>query len=153
MSTSIDENWPFSCASQKGEIRMPGLAKKKWVLVVDDEHIVADTLAKIFSNEGYETKAAYSAEEALAIVLEWRPHLVIVDVCLPGMSGIDLAILFKAEYPDCRITLFSGQNAASDFIETARQSGHSFDVLAKPLHPTELLSLASCLLSPSEGRA
>jgi len=132
---------------------MPGFTEKKRVLDVDDEHIVADTLAKIFSNEGYETKSAYSAEEALAIVLEWRPHLAIVDVCLPGISGIDLAILFKAEYPDCKITLFSGQSAASDFLETARQSGHSFDVLAKPVHPTKLLSVASYLLSPSEGGA
>ena len=132
---------------------MLGLREKKRVFVVDDEHVIADTLAKIFSNEGYETKAAYSAEEALVIVSEWHPHLAIVDVCLPVMSGIDLAILFKAEYPDCKITLFSGQNAASDFIETARQSGHSFDVLAKPLHPTELLTVASCLLFPPAGRA
>jgi CheY-like chemotaxis protein len=132
---------------------MPGLAEKNRVLVVDDEHVVADTLAKIFSNEGYETNAAYSAEEALAIVLEWRPHLAIVDVCLPGMSGIDLAIRFKVEYPDCKITLFSGQSATSDLLETARQNGHSFNVLAKPMHPTELLSVASCLLSPAEGTA
>jgi CheY-like chemotaxis protein len=132
---------------------MLGLREKKRVFVVDDEHVIADTLAKIFSNEGYETKAAYSAEEALVIVSEWHPHLAIVDVCLPVMSGIDLAIRFKAEYPDCKITLFSGQSAASDLLETARQSGHSFDILAKPLHPTELLTVASCLLFPPAGRA
>lgn len=131
---------------------MRGLAEKNRVLVVDDEHVVADTLAKIFSQEGYETNAAYSAEEAMALVLDWRPHLAIIDVFLPGMSGIDLAIQFKAEYPDCKLTLFSGQGATSDLLETARQSGHSFDVLAKPLHPTELLSVASCLLFSSEGR-
>jgi DNA-binding response OmpR family regulator len=73
----------------------------KRVLFVDDERLIADTLAIIFSSQGYETRAVYCAEQALELISDWLPHLAIIDVQLPGMNGIDLAIRLKAEYPDC----------------------------------------------------
>jgi CheY-like chemotaxis protein len=66
-------------------------AGKKRVLIVDDEHIIADTLVAIFSGAGYESRAAYSAEGALGLIPSWPPQLAIVDVILPGMNGIDFA--------------------------------------------------------------
>ena len=65
------------------------------ILIVDDERVIADSLAAIFENQGYAARAAYSAEQALEIVAQWSPRLAILDVILPGMSGIDLAILIK----------------------------------------------------------
>ena len=65
------------------------------VLIVDDEHTIADTLDAIFSASGYETRTSYSAEQALEIVVEWQPDLAILDVVLPKMNGIDLAIFLK----------------------------------------------------------
>ena len=85
---------------------------KARILLVDDEYVVAKTLAIIFSNEGYETRAVQSAEAALALLEteEWGPQLAIIDVLLPGMNGIDLAITLKAEYPEVQVSLFSGQS-------------------------------------------
>ena len=80
----------------------------KRVLFVDDERLIADTLAIIFSSQGYETRAVYSAEQALELISDWLPNLAIIDVRLPGMNGIDLAIRLRAEYPDCIVSLFSG---------------------------------------------
>jgi len=128
---------------------MLGSDERKHILVVDDERVITDTLVTIFSKEGYEVRGVYSAEQALALTSEWRPALAIIDVRLPQMNGIDLAILLKAQFPDCRLSLFSGQAATSDLLEIARQNGHSFEVLPKPVHPTKLLGLAAQLVPPA----
>jgi DNA-binding NtrC family response regulator len=123
-------------------------AEKIRVLIVDDEHTIADTLVAIFSSAGYESRAAYSAESALGLIPSWPPHLAIVDVILPAMNGIDFAILLKAIRPDCTVQLFSGQLDTLSLLEAARQRGHAFEVFAKPVHPRELLALASGLFPP-----
>jgi DNA-binding NtrC family response regulator len=125
-------------------------ADKKRVLIVDDEHVIADTLVTIFSGAGYESRAAYSAESALELITSWPPHFAIVDVILPGMNGIDFAILLKAMIPDCTVQLFSGQFDTTKLVEAAQQRGHAFEVFAKPVHPTEFLALASTLFPPRD---
>jgi DNA-binding NtrC family response regulator len=125
---------------------MPGSQQKKRVLIVDDESVIADSLAIIFSNEGYDGRAVYSGEQALQLFSEWVADLAIIDVRLPGMNGIDLAIRLKEQYPECKVAMFAGQAATSDLAASARQIGHSLDILEKPIHPTALLTLASRLL-------
>jgi CheY-like chemotaxis protein len=120
-------------------------SKGRRMLVVDDERVIADTLAQIFRNAGYEAVATYSAEEALGLLTEcnWIPDHAILDVHLPGMNGIDLAIRLKAEYPACGLTLFSGESGTAMLVERALEKGHRFEVLPKPIHPLELLRIAS----------
>jgi DNA-binding NtrC family response regulator len=117
------------------------------VLIVDDEMSIADSLAMIFTAHRFESRVAYSAEDAVDIVAAWRPDLAILDVILPGMNGIDLAILIRANYPSCRIILFSGNANTSALLDQAANKGHTFDVLAKPVHPDIMLEAASHLLS------
>ena len=123
------------------------VSSKGRVLVLDDACLVADTLAQIFLNSGYEARAVYAAEAALELLEsdEWIPALAIIDVQLPGMNGIKSAIILKAKYPDMRLRLFSGHALTADRIEEARQKGHLFEVIAKPTHPTVFLDLASLL--------
>jgi len=130
---------------------MNGKAK---VLVIDDQPSIATTMALIFSKAGYECRGVGSAEAALALMETeaWVPQLAIIDVQLPAMNGIDLAILLQATHPDVRVCLFSGQAATSDLLEAARQQGHYFEVLAKPLHPTVFLDLASSVVGDA-GRS
>jgi DNA-binding NtrC family response regulator len=116
---------------------------------------IADTLALIFSSSGYEARMAYSAEQALEVLEEWRPDLAIIDVVLPGMNGIEFAIFLRASYPGCQFLLFSGQPGTSGLLEDAQKKGHLFEILAKPLHPTYMLStvaemLTSCQDSPGQ---
>jgi DNA-binding NtrC family response regulator len=122
-------------------------AGKNRLLIVDDERVISDSLALIFSNAGYEARAVSSQEDAMALLLtaEWIPELAVIDVRLPGIDGIDLAILIKAEYPLVHDLLFSGQSTTTDLLdlEGARSKGHVFDVLAKPIHPSEFLGLVS----------
>jgi CheY-like chemotaxis protein len=104
-------------------------------------------LAAIFENQGYAARAAYSAEQALEIVAQWPPRLAILDVILPGMSGIDLAILIKSSYPDVAVMLISGQLATTELAESAAQLGHQLTIHAKPIPIPDLLANVSQLLA------
>jgi DNA-binding NtrC family response regulator len=120
---------------------------KQWrVLIVDDERLTTDTLVTIFSQGGYETKGVYSAEQALSVMEDWYPTLVIIDVLLPAMNGIDLAIRIKSQWPACHLSLLSGQAVTDELLDKAMRNGHRFDVVAKPVHPSKLLGMAGRLL-------
>jgi DNA-binding NtrC family response regulator len=123
----------------------------KRVLIVDDQKSVSETLAAVFTTNGYETRTSSSAEAAVEVVAQWEPHLAILDVDLPKMNGIDLAVALKRGHPTCRVLLFSGDPATLDLLAEAETQGHIFEVLAKPAHPTVLLGKASALLSPELG--
>lgn len=117
------------------------------VLIVDDAPWVSDTLAVIFSASGFDAKAVHSAEDALTEIEERPPALAIVDVMLPGMNGVDLAISIAENYPLTRILLFSGKADAFDFVDQAAERGYVFELLSKPIHPNVMLSRATRMLS------
>jgi len=122
-----------------------GLSRR--VLIVDDENIIALTLTKIFEGAGYEAKATGSAEDALDVMAIWEPALLVVDIMLPKMNGVELAIRIRKGYPACQVILFSGHGEASDWLLFAREDRPSFEVIAKPVHPRDLLILAAHLLN------
>jgi CheY-like chemotaxis protein len=112
----------------------------KRVLVVDNERIVADTLAAILRNAGYETRVCYDESSAFSQCESFPPDVMITDVIMPGINGIQMAIQVRQRYPDCRILLFSGHAASVNLLEEARQNGHDFDTLEKTVHPSVLLA-------------
>jgi CheY-like chemotaxis protein len=115
-------------------------SKQKVVFVVDDEHVIATTLATILNIAGFEAHAFFSGREAVGALDKLQPDLLITDVVMPPMNGIEIAIITRTKIPKCRILLFSGQAATADLLKTARTQGHAeFEILAKPVHPTDLL--------------
>jgi len=110
------------------------------VLVVDDEHVIADTLAIILNQSGYDAEAVYTGQGAVERARSTKPELVISDVIMPDMNGIEAAIKIRKLLPGCKILLFSGQAATADLLEAALAQGHEFDILAKPVHPQDLLA-------------
>jgi DNA-binding NtrC family response regulator len=121
-------------------------------LIVDDERVIADTLSMIFLTNGYEARAAYSAEQATEIMVGWLPDLVIVDVILPEMNGVELAVVLSQQFPNCRILLFSGQAATADLLADAATKGYTFEILAKPVHPAEMLAVARRLITAEKPK-
>ena len=113
---------------------------KPKVLVADDERVIADTLAIILNQSGFEATAVYSGEKALEAARDLRPDMLISDVIMPDLNGIDTAIRIRAMLPSCKILLFSGQAATADLLDRARVQGHEFEILAKPVHPQDLLA-------------
>ena len=122
-------------APNGNEIKMPPK-----VLVVDDEPAITDTLAAVLKNSGYTVRTAYNADGAIALAREFVPDLVITDVVMPGMNGIELAIKIRNLLPLCKILLFSGQAATADLLTDAKNRGYDFELLVKPIHPTDLLA-------------
>ncbi len=112
----------------------------KRILVVDDEPCIADTLAALLCNYGYQATAMHDGQSALAECDRVTPDLVITDVFMPGMSGIELATRIRQRFPACKVLLFSGTAASADLLEQARREGHDFELLAKPIHPADLLA-------------
>lgn len=112
---------------------------KPRVLVVDDERTIADTLVLILNQSGFETSAAYSGEMAVEAAVDVKPDVLISDVVMGAMSGIDAAIRICKSFPSCRVILFSGQAATTDLLQKAKSNGHIFEILTKPVHPQVLL--------------
>jgi len=125
--------------ARRGSVIVMPPDHKPTILVVDDVVMIADTVAEILSRFGYHALKAYDAESALEIALKTRPTLLLTDVMLPRMNGVDLAIKILEQQPDCKIVLFSGQAGTTYFIDEAKANGYHFDILSKPLHPRELL--------------
>jgi CheY-like chemotaxis protein len=109
------------------------------IFVVDDELVIASTLATILQRSGFNATSFTDPLAALDAANSDRPDLLISDVMMPVLSGIDLAIQIRERYPDCKILLFSGQAATANLLDIARQSGHEFELLSKPIHPAEFL--------------
>lgn len=110
------------------------------VLVVDDEHVIADTLTIILNQAGFNASAVYTGNAAVDAARANRPDLIISDVIMPDMNGIEAAINIREFLPTCKILLFSGQAATADLLENARARGYEFEILAKPVHPQDLLA-------------
>jgi CheY-like chemotaxis protein len=113
---------------------------KRKVLVADDEQVIANTLAIILNQAGFEACAVYSGEAAIEALDSFQPDMLISDVIMTGITGIEAAIATRQKMPHCKILLFSGQAATADLLEKARLHGHEFEILAKPVHPTDLLA-------------
>jgi DNA-binding NtrC family response regulator len=115
------------------------------VLIVDDERVVADSLALIFQRHGHEARAAYNAEEAVAVLKLLSPDLLLTDVKMAKMNGIELAIIVCAEMPTCKVLLMSGEADTSNLLEEAKERGFAFEILAKPFSPPELIAKAQAM--------
>jgi DNA-binding response OmpR family regulator len=108
------------------------------IFVVDDEYVIASTLAVILNKSGFSARCFTRPLEALAAAQSDIPDLLISDVAMPGLSGIDLGMQMRAQHPKCQVLLFSGRAATLDLLEGARN--RSFHLLLKPAHPSEFLA-------------
>jgi CheY-like chemotaxis protein len=121
-------------------VKQPSPVKLK-IVVADDEPLVGSTLAEILESEGYDVVSVSDGLAALETVRALQPDILLTDVMMPGMNGIEVAKSIRASLPQCRIVLLSGQAATGELLERARSEGHEFEILTKPIHPGMLLSI------------
>ena len=118
------------------------------VLVVDDDRLVADTLTLIFEKNGFDTKTAYSADEALQCAREFVPHLLLCDVTMPDKDGLALALDITSEFPSCRIIVLTGfYSNLMNVREQANKMPRPMGILTKPCQPAELLRHVNDMLA------
>ncbi len=116
------------------------------VFVIDDEPIIAMTLAQLLLQQGYSALWFSDPLEALSAIALHVPDLIISDVTMPQLCGVDLAIHVKRSYPDCGILLISASAAYEDRLSRARNQGHTFRLLDKPVDPNHLIAEVRCML-------
>lgn len=109
------------------------------VLVIDDEVVVADTLVLVLNQSGFDAIAAYNGEHGLECARQVACDHLVSDVVMEPMNGIEAAIAIKAAIPHCKVLLMSGDPRTTQLLTDAAKNGHHFEILAKPVHPTEIL--------------
>jgi len=110
------------------------------VFVVDDERVISDSLSAILRLHGFNAHAFYDAQSAMAACEEMPPDVVVSDVKMRGINGVEMAVQIRKRIPSCRILLFSGELSTQSVLEAAQRNGYVFEFLSKPVHPTELLA-------------
>jgi CheY-like chemotaxis protein len=120
----------------------------KRILIVDDEQLTADTLGIIFRKSGFESRVAYSVEDALECARSFDPELILCDITMPGRDGIDLMAVLGRERPQCRVLVLTGYYSNLKLVrEQIGKMPQGVHVLTKPCQPEELLHEAARMLS------
>lgn len=119
---------------------MAELAPKPRVLIADDEKVIADTLAMILNHGGFDARAVYTCEKALELAPVFQPDMLISDVLMADLNGVDAAIKMRTLLPQIRVFLLSGQAISAEIMAKAKASELGFEVLLKPVHPGDLIA-------------
>jgi DNA-binding NtrC family response regulator len=93
----------------------------------------------ILCHRGFDATPFTEPLEALRAARSKAPDLLISDVVMPLLSGIELATQVQGQCPNCKVLLFSGQSSTVNLTGTPRANGPNFQVLQKPVHPNDLL--------------
>lgn len=135
-----------NCAANcECEIFEASLRKHVDILVVDDNQLVADTTSAILNRVGFRAITAYDGITALHLAAEMRPDILLSDVMMPILNGVELAISVRKLLPETAILLFTGLADTDAVLEDARREGYFFDIVGKPIHPEELVRRLHCL--------
>ena len=120
---------------------------EKKILIIDDEHMVCETLQDILKEDGYDVRIALDALSGLSEIERDPPDLVISDLKLPDISGLDLLRRVKQERPYMEIIIMTGLGEAETYLE-AKQEG-AFDYIIKPINIPILRLMISKVLCQS----
>jgi CheY-like chemotaxis protein len=108
------------------------------ILVVDDEESIRDLCARVLTRAGYAVKTVPSGEDAVSTLAEATFDLLISDIRMPGMSGLEVLERAKTEYPDIKVVLITGFGPPQ--ILSRGQPPSADRILTKPFSPAELLT-------------
>ena len=109
------------------------------ILAIDDEQVVADSLVEILKMFGFSASSGYSGSHAIDRALDAPFDVLITDVVMSEMTGIDAAIEIRKVLPNRKVLLVSGNNRTAEMLKDAHERGHDFDIVAKPVHPSVII--------------
>jgi CheY-like chemotaxis protein len=111
------------------------------ILVVDDDPEVLDTLRELLEDLGYEANTAPTVEQAITAMANSQPHVVFLDLMMPGISGLEALTYFRQHYRRVPVIVITG-DPGHESVQKARAAG-AFDVLGKPFNMATLQNLAA----------
>ncbi len=121
---------------------------KAHVLIVDDDPRITELLRRTLAYEGYSVAVAASGDEALARTLEHPPDVIVLDVMLPGVDGLEVARRLRAAGDNVPILMLTARDAVADRV-SGLEAGAD-DYLIKPFAPEELVARIKALLRRSQ---
>lgn len=107
---------------------------------MEDEAVVLRTLELILKQHGYDTRGARTGTDGIALASTFHPEILLCDINLPDIDGIQVALRIKGSIADVRVVLLSGEISSAELLDEAKRAGHYFEVLAKPTEPRQLLN-------------
>jgi CheY-like chemotaxis protein len=110
------------------------------VLVADNEELIVQTLAAILNLAGYEVCAVYGGEAAIRLLDLFKPDLVITDVTMPGVTGLEVAFAAQAHLPRCKILLFTAHAGLHTLLQPGPLGGLPYELITKPIRAEDLLA-------------
>lgn len=109
------------------------------VLVVDDEKNIAETIRIILNKEGIDAACVYGGIAAVEKATEWQPDILLVDYAMPDMNGLEAASRICERHAACRVLVLSALAEIHDLRQELLRCERSYEVLVKPIYPTELV--------------
>src|SRR2546422_5284298 len=128
--------------------RIGGRPVKAHILVVDDDPRITDLLRRVLAYEGYSTATAASGTEALNRTLERPPDLIVLDIMLPGLDGLEVAQRLRAAGDQVPILMLTARDMVADRVKGLETGAD--DYLVKPFAPEELVARVKALLRRSQ---
>ncbi|MGA6828743.1 response regulator [Nitrospira sp. NS4] len=119
------------------------------LLVIDDEAQVRMLFRTALEAAGYRVMTAENGQHALNVLMHQDVDLILVDIFMPGMDGLELIPRLRATKPSCRIVAMSGGTGEWNAFDLAKDLG-AHHTLKKPFSPRELIEAISAQLLPSE---
>ncbi len=116
---------------RRARIAHRAASKNVRIIVIDDESLIAETVVEILGEQGFEAIPVSSGASAIELAKTVRPAIVLSDVIMPGLNGIETGIKIREIVPNCKVILFSGQAATVDLLEKARSTGIASDISGK----------------------
>lgn len=120
------------------------------ICLIDDEESFVTTLAERLELRGHQATVALSGEEGLRCIAEHTPQVVILDLRMPGISGMETLRRIRATWPDLPVVMLSGHGAEADIASCLRLGAQAY--LKKPTDISQLLATIHEVLDPSGGR-
>src|SRR6185437_12297462 len=117
--------------AEEAQTSMPGRSKLNRFLVVDDDETFRTRLVKALQTRGLEAQGAGDARQAIEIARQFRPQAAIVDLKMPGESGLDLAPQLASQFPNIQIVVLTGYGSIATAVEAVRRGAVNY--LTKPL--------------------
>jgi DNA-binding NtrC family response regulator len=119
------------------------------VLLVDDEELFRETLAKLLRRRGLEVATAGDGETGVALVRELAPDVVVLDLRMPGIDGIETLTRIKSQRPGTRVVMLTGHGSIEAGVDSLR--AEAFDFLLKPVGPDQLVEVILAAVATGRG--
>lgn len=121
------------------------------ILVVDDDHELRDNVCEILSGEGFEVTAAKNGSEAIDMVNSANFDLVLLDLVMPGLNGLETLLLLRRQNPQTRVILMTAFSTVENAVEAMRRGAD--DYLTKPFKTADLLTTIRRVLEEAKFKA